>query len=339
MAGAGTPFRFGVLGVSSFASKKMIPAIGEGRNIEVVAIASRSAERAAAAARELGIPRAHGSYEALLADPDVDGIYIPLPNHLHVAWSIKAAEAGKHVLCEKPIALHADEARRLVEVRDRCGVVIQEAAMARLHPRWLATRELVRKGKIGELRAFSGTFAYNITARENVRYDRAKGGGALLDVGFYPVTMARFCFDDEPTAASATIDRDPDGGVDRLISGMLRFPRGVATFVCGMQLNPFQRVDLVGTRGRIELDMAWNPVFDAPTRLAIDTSPRLETPALEPVEFGPCNHYTILAELFARAAREGTAAPIPLEDSIKNMAVIDALFRSAETGRAEPVLS
>jgi predicted dehydrogenase len=331
------PFRFGVLGVSHFATQKMIPAIRAGRDTEVAAIASRSVERAAAAARELGIPRAYGSYEALLADPTVDAIYIPLPNHLHVPWSIKAAEAGKHVLCEKPIALHAAEAQRLLDARDRCGVLIQEAAMVRLHPRWLATRELVRKGKIGQLRGYAGTFGYNVAARANVRYDPAKGGGALLDVGFYPVTTSRFCFDDEPTAVSATVDVDPDGGVDRLISGMLRFPNGVATFICGMQLAPFQHVDLVGTAGRIELDTPWSPALDAPTRLLMDTGARLEAPHVERVEFGPCNQYTLLAELFARAAREGSAAPIPLEDSIKNMAVIDALFRSAETGRLEPV--
>jgi predicted dehydrogenase len=261
---------------------------------------------------------------------------------MHVPWAIKAAEAGKHVLCEKPIALSAAEARRLVEARDRYGVLIQEATMVRFHPRWLAARELVRKGKIGELASFVGTFAYKLQTRQNVRYDPAKGGGALLDVGFYPVTTSRFCFDDEPLTVAATVDRDPgDGagpsGADRLVSGVLRFARGTATFTCGMELKPFQRVDLLGTRGRIEMDSAWNPAPDKPTRLIMDCGARLEEPEGQTIEFAPCDHYTILCELFARAAQEGAPAPLPLEDSVRNMAVLDALLRSAETGRWETV--
>ena len=336
-------FRWGVLGVSGFAQRQMIPALAAGRDMVVAGIASRVPERAETAARALGIARAYSSYEALVADPAIDGVYIPLPNHLHVPWSIKAAEAGKHVLCEKPIALHAAEAQRLIDARDRCGVLIQEAAMVRLHPRWLAARELVRKGKIGELSGFVGTFAYKLASRANVRWDPSMGGGALLDVGFYPVTTSRFCFDDEPIAAAATIDRDPgDGsggpsGVDRLVAGTLRFPRGTATFICGMQLKPYQRVDLMGTLGRIEIGNAWNPPADRPSRLVLDTAPHLEQPEPEAIDFDPCNQYTILAELFARAAQEGAPAPIPLEDSVRNMAVLDALFRSAASGRWEPI--
>lgn len=221
--------------------------------------------------------------------------------------------------------------------------------MVRFHPRWLAARELVRKGKIGELSGFVGMFGYNLPSRDNVRYDPAKGGGALLDVGFYPVTTSRFCFDAEPFEAAATVDRDPgDGrgwpagvsgptGVDRLVAGVLRFPRGMATFTCGMQLVPFQRVDLLGSRGRIEIETAWNPFPDRPSRLVMDTGPRLESPEREEIEFDTCNQYTILAELFARAARDGAPAPIPLEDSVRNMAALDALFRSAESGRWEKV--
>jgi predicted dehydrogenase len=339
VSGGPPPFRWGVLGVSYFASKRMIPAIRAGRDMVVAAIASRDFARAEAAARELGIPKAHASYETLLADPAIDGVYIPLPNHLHVPWAIKAAEAGKHVLCEKPIALHAAEARRLIDARDRCGVLIQEAAMVRLHPRWLAARELLRKGKIGELRAYVGTFGYNPPPGQNIRYDASAGGGTMLDVGFYPVTTARFCFDEEPLAVSATMDRDPDAGIDRLVSAVMRFRRGTATFTCGMQLAPFQRVDLIGTRGRLEIGTAWNPSLDEPTRLLMDTGTRLESPELESMELDTCNHYTVLAELFARAARGGGPAPIPLEDAVANMAVIDALFRSAESGRWEAIVT
>jgi len=330
-------FRFGVLGVSYFAVHKMIPAMKAAGDTPVVAIASRDRARAVEAAQMLGIPKAYGSYEELLADPDVDGVYNPLPNHLHVPWSERAAAAGKHVLVEKPVALGAAEARRLLAARDRHGVVIAEAAMTRVHPRWLATRELVRKGKIGELAAFVGSFGYNLPWRDNVRYNPDMGGGVLLDVGFYPVTMSRFCFDDEPTAVVARMELDPDAGIDVMTSAMLRFPRGHATFTCGMHLAPQQRVQILGSKGHIDLLHAWNPAPDRPSTVVLETSARLETTAAEHIEFPEVNAYTILAQLFARAAATGGPAPIPLEDSIKNMEVLDALRRSAASGRWETV--
>jgi predicted dehydrogenase len=330
-------FRFGVLGASHFAVHKMIPAMQAGGDTPVVAIASRDGKKAAETARTLGIPRAHGSYEDLLADPDIDAIYNPLPNHLHVPWAERAAAAGKHVLVEKPIALGAPEARRLLAARDQHGVLIAEAAMVRVHPRWLATRELVRKGKIGELRAFIGTFGYDIPWKDNVRFGPDMGGGVLLDTGFYPVTMSRFCFDDEPTAVAAEMQRDPDSGVDVMTSALLRFPRGHAIFTCGMHLAAQQRAQILGSKGHIDLLHAWNPASDRPSELVLETSSRLEAPAPEHIEFPAVNQYTILAQLFARAASTGGPAPIPLEDSIKNMAVLDALRRSAVSGRLETV--
>ena len=330
-------FRFGVLGVSHFAVKKMIPAMQAARDTPVVAIASRDRARAEAAAGALGIAKAYGSYEELLADPDIDAVYNPLPNHLHVPWAERAAAAGKHVLVEKPVARDAAEARRLLEIRDAYGVLICEAAMVRVQPRWLAVRELVRNGKLGELRGFMGTFGYDLTYRDNVRYKPDMGGGVLLDVGFYPVTMSRFCFDAEPTAVLAHCDRESADGVDVLTSGVLRFPRGQAVFTCGMQLAPVQRAQLLGSKGHIDLLHAWNPAPDRPSLLVLETSANLEAPTAERIEFVPTNQYSILVELFARAARGGGPAPIALEDSIKNMIVLDALRRSADTGRWEPV--
>ena len=330
-------FRYGVLGVSYFAVHKMIPAMQAGGDTPVVAIASRDQARAAEAAQKLGIPRAYGSYEELLADPDVDGIYNPLPNHLHVSWSERAAAAGKHVLVEKPVGLGAAEARRLLAARDRHRVLIGEAAMTRVHPRWLAVRELVRKGKIGELAAFVGSFGYDLPWRDNVRYNPDMGGGVLLDVGFYPVTMSRFCFDEEPTAVVARMELDPDAGVDVMTSAMLRFPRGHAVFTCGMRLAPQQRVQILGSKGHIDLMHAWNPAADQPSTIVLETSSRLESTAAEQIQFPEVNQYTILAQLFARAAATGGPAPIPLEDSIQNMTVLDALRRSAASGRWETV--
>src|SRR5450432_3633927 len=178
----------------------MLPPMRAVPGVEVVAIASRDGGKASATARAQGIPRSHASYEALLADPEIDAVYNPLPNHLHVHWSERAAAAGKHVLCEKPIATSAAEAHRLIAARDRAGVVICEAAMVRLHPRWHATRELVRAGRIGDLRGFIGTFGYSLPARTDIRYEATMGGGVLFDTGFYPVTMSRFCFEAEPGA-------------------------------------------------------------------------------------------------------------------------------------------
>jgi predicted dehydrogenase len=330
-------FRFGVLGASHFAIHRMIPAMQAGGDTPVVAIASRDSARAADAARARGIPRTYAGYDELLADPEVDGVYIPLPNHLHVPWAERAAAAGKHVLVEKPIALGAAEARRLLAARDRHGVLINEAAMVRVHPRWLATREMVRKGKIGALAAFIGTFGYSVAAPDNVRFAADMGGGVLLDTGFYPVTMSRFCFDDEPTSVTARMEHDGDAGVDVMTSAVLSFPRGHAVFTCNMRVAPQQRAQLLGSKGHIDLLHAWNPAPEHPSELVLETSERLEATAAERLEFPAVNQYTLLAQTFARAATTGAPGPVPLEDSIKNMAVLDALRRSAASGRWESV--
>jgi predicted dehydrogenase len=331
-------FRFGVLGASHFAIHKMIPAMQAGGDTPVVAIASRDGKKAAEAARALGIPKTYDSYESLLADPDVDGVYNPLPNHLHVEWAERAAAAGKHVLVEKPVARGAAEAGRLLAARDANEVLISEAAMVRVHPRWLAARELVRKGKIGELGAFVGTFGYDLSGRrDNVRFVPDMGGGVLLDVGFYPVTMSRFCFDAEPTAVIAQMEHDAAASVDVMTSAVLRFPRGHAIFSCGMQLAPQQSAQLLGNKGHIDLPHAWTPDPNVPSTLVLETSMRLEATEADRIEFAAVNQYTILAQLFARAAATGGPGPIPLEDSIKNMAVLDALGRSASSGRWETV--
>ncbi|MGA7742469.1 MAG: Gfo/Idh/MocA family oxidoreductase [Polyangia bacterium] len=330
-------FRFGILSTSHFAINRMIPAIQAGHDTSVLAIASRDGRRASEVARELGVERAYDSYQALLADKDIDAVYNPLPNHLHVPWSERAAAAGKHVLCEKPIALDAAQARRLIAAREQNRVLICEAAMVRVHPRWLAVRDLIRQKTIGELRSFVGTFGYRLGSRDNVRYDPAMGGGVLLDTGFYPVTMSRFCFDDEPTAVVARAERDPERGVDRLTSAILEFPQGHAIFTVGMETFPLQRAQLIGTGGHIELVNPWNPPGNSPSEIVVNTGTSLEQPTPQHLSFDPTDQYTVLAERFARAAETGGPSPVPLEDSIKNMAVLDALGRSAASGRAESV--
>ena len=327
--------RFGILGVANIAVKKVIPAMQKSGFIDVVALASRSQDKARAAADDLGIPRAYGSYEELLADPEVDAIYNPLPNHLHVPWSKRAAEAGKHVLCEKPIALNAAEARELLAARDRCGVLIQEAFMVRTHPQWLAARALVREGRIGELRVVQSSFSYFNDDAKNVRNLADIGGGGIYDIGCYPITTSRFLFEQEPTRVLALVERDPAFRTDRLASALLDFPRGQALFVCSTQLVLHQRTQILGTRGRIEIEVPYNAPHDRPCRLFVDDGRDLLGGGVQTVSFDTVDQYTVETEAFSRAILEGKPAPVPLEDAILNMSVIDALFRSATSGHWE----
>jgi predicted dehydrogenase len=328
------PVRWGVLGVARIATHKVIPAMQRGDRSLVAAIASRDAARARAAADALGIGIAHRSYEALIADPTIEAIYNPLPNHLHVPWTIRAAEAGKHVLCEKPIAITADEAERLIEVRDRHGVLVQEAVMIRTAPQWQRVMDLLRGGRIGTLRAVGGCFSYFNEDPANVRNVVEFGGGALLDIGCYLVHVARMLFEREPGRVSALIDRDPRFGVDRLCSMMLDFGDGQAIGTCGTQVAPYQRVQVLGTGGRIEVEIPFNAPPDRPCRLNVYEGTEPIVGALETIEIEPSNQYTVQGDLFSRAIRERTAAPYPLEDSVLTLRVIDALFESARTGAA-----
>jgi len=321
---------WGVLGVAKIATEKVIPAMQRGQWSEVQAIASRDLARAEAAARSLGIRKAYGSYEELLADPDIEAVYIPLPNHLHAPLSMQAAEAGKHVLCEKPIALSADEARRLIAVRDRTGRRIEEAFMVRMHPQWLATLELIQQGRIGDLRAMTGTFSYFNRDPQNIRSVPEYGGGALMDIGCYLVTMSRYIFQDEPRRVLAVIERDPQMRIDRLTSGVLDFAAGQSTFVCSTQMVAYQRVQIFGTRGRIDIEIPFNAPTDRLCRIFVDDGSSMFGAGIETLEFPIVDQYTIQGDRFSRAIREGTPSRFPLEDAVKNMAVIDALFRSAE---------
>ena len=327
--------RWGVLGAAKIARTKVIPAMQRAQEGEVTALASRSLETARAAASPLGIPKAYGSYEELLADPDIDAVYIPLPNHLHVPWSIKAAEAGKHVLCEKPIALSADEARTLVAARDRTGVIIQEAFMVRSHPQWLAVREDVRGGRLGELRAIQMAFSYFNRDPQNVRNQAGIGGGGLMDIGCYPIVLSRFLFEAEPVRVIASMDRDPEFGTDRLTSALLEFPRGQSVFTCSTQLVPYQRTQVLGTRGRIEVEIPVNAPPDQPCRILFDDGRDALGTGVESRSFSVCDQYTLQADEMAQLIRGGGEPPFPLEDSVANMRVIDALVRSAQAGRWE----
>jgi predicted dehydrogenase len=327
--------RWGVLGVAKIATEKVIPAMQRGEWSEVTAIASRDLTRARAAAAKLGIPKAYGSYDALLEDPDIDAVYNPLPNHLHVPWTAKAAEAGKHVLCEKPIALSADEARQLLDVRERTGVKMQEAFMVRSHPQWVRTREIVRSGRIGELRSMLGVFSYFNREPENIRNIPALGGGGLMDIGCYLINTSRFIFDREPERVIGLFDRDPDMHIDRMASILLDFGNGHSVGTCSTQMVFHQRMQIFGTRGRIELEIPFNAPPDRPVRILVDTGADLYGGGIERLEFDTCNQYTIQGDLFSKAILDNTDVASALEDAVRNMSCIDAVFRSTATGRWE----
>lgn len=323
--------RWGVLGAAKIARTKVIPAMQQGVRTEITAIASRDAVVARDTAAQLNIPKSYGSYEELLADPEIDAIYNPLPNQLHVPWSIKAAEQGKHVLCEKPIALTAAETLTLIEVRNRTGVKMGEAFMVRTHPLWLRVRELVRNGTVGELRSIISNFSYFNNDTQNIRNVLEYGGGALMDIGCYPVTMSRFLFGREPSRVTALIERDPQMRIDRLTSAILDFAPGQASFQCSTQLVPAQSMQIFGTTGRIEIEIPYNIPPDRPVRILIDDGSALGGGNARAEEFAAVDQYTIQGDLFSQAILENTEVPVPLENALQNMAVIDALFRSASS--------
>jgi predicted dehydrogenase len=326
---------WGVLGVAGIAVRKVIPAMQHGEVSEVRAIASRDLGKAQEAARTLGIPRAYGSYEEMLADPEIEAVYNPLPNHLHVPWSIRCAEAGKHVLCEKPIGLSVAETIELIAARDRTGVKIGEAFMVHSHPQWLQTREWLREGRIGELRSIAGFFSYFNPDPKNIRNVPEWGGGGLMDIGCYPITTSRFVLGREPRRVVGLLEYDPEMKVDRVASAMLDFDGVQAIFTCSMQMVPYQRVHFFGTKGRIELEIPFNAPIDRPTRAFLDTGKDLFGGGIEVREFPVCDQYTLQGDAFSRAIRGEGEVPTTLEDALANMRVIEAIVESTHSGSWE----
>jgi predicted dehydrogenase len=320
--------RYGILGAARIATETVIPAIQRGEFSEVAAIASRSLEKAQAAAQRLGIGKAYGAYEDLLADADIDAIYNPLPNHLHVPWSIKALEAGKHVLCEKPIAPTVAEALRLVEAaRQRPHLKVMEAFMYRFHPQWQLAEMLLRSGEIGELRSLHVFFCYHNTDPANIRNQADIGGGGLLDVGCYALSVSRLLFDAEPRRVMASLDYDPKFQTDRLASGLLDFEHGTATFTCSTQSASYQRAVILGSEGSIEIDIPFNAPPDRPSKV---THRRGESSEVIMVEAS--DQFTLQADQFAQAILNGHDVPTPLSDAVANLQVLEATLESARRG-------
>jgi predicted dehydrogenase len=328
--------KWGVLSTANIGIKRVIPAIIAGRCGVVAAIASRNAERAARAAANFGIARSYGNYEDLLDDPEIEAIYNPLPNHLHVEWTVKALDAGKHVLCEKPIALNAAQAQAIVAARDRSGRRVIEAFMVRYHPQWHRVRTLVQSGRIGAVRVIQSAFVFTVLDPANVRNRIDIGGGALYDVGCYPIVTSRYVFGTDPDRAIALVDRDPQLGVDRVTSGLLAFPGGgQLLFSSALQLAPFQRVVILGSEGRIELSVPFTPQKEHGCRLIIDSGKSLDGSSAVFEDFAPVDQYVLQCDLAAAVFRNEAEQEFPIEDAIANMRVIDALYRSGVSGQWE----
>jgi predicted dehydrogenase len=320
--------RWGILSTSRFAQTKILPALRRCEHVELAAIASRDLARARAVAADVGIPKAYGSYDELLADPDVDLVYNPLPNHLHVPWSIRALDAGKHVLCEKPIAMTAAQAQMLLDAsRRHPRQKIMEAFMYRLHPQWRRAVRIVRDGGVGEPLVVQSLFSYFNDDPNNVRNQADIGGGALMDIGCYAISLARHVFGAEPRRAIAVIDIDPRFETDRITSAVLDFGRQTSSFTCATQLQPYQRVHILGAQGRIEIEVPFNAPPDRRCRIWHQRGDQIDE-----ISFDVCNQYTIEGDELSRAILDDTPVPTALEDGVANMRAIDAVRASARSG-------
>ncbi len=325
--------KWGIISTANIGLAKVIPGMLKSKHLEVVAISSRDLKTAKAAAKKLGIPKAYGSYEDMLADPEIEAVYNPLPNHLHVPLTLAAAKAGKHVLCEKPMAMDAKEAAKLKKAPR--GILISEAFMVRHNPQWIEARERVKKGEIGDVRAIQVMFSYFNADPKNVRNNVKIGGGGLMDIGCYPITIARFIFGADPKRVTGTFDRDPKFRTDRLMGGLADFGKGRhLTFTISTQLAPYQRVQIMGTKGRIEIEIPFNAPPDRPNRYFVQGMQMNEGFwRTLPV----ADQYQRQAEAFGRAIRKTEKLAWGVDDAITNMKIIDAFFRSEKSGKWEKV--
>jgi predicted dehydrogenase len=322
--------RWGVLSTAKIGLEAVISGLQQSELGEVVAIASRDRAAAEREAARLGIARAHDGYEALLDDPEIEAVYNPLPNHLHAEWTLRAAQAGKHVLCEKPLAMSSAQAQEIVDGCASAGVLLMEAFMYRLHPQWVRVRKLVASGRLGELVAIQSFFSYRNEDPQNIRNIAEYGGGALMDIGCYPINLSRMLFGSEPTRVHAVVRRDPRFGTDVVTSAVMAFGEGQSTFTCSTQAESDQRVHLVGNEGRLVVEIPFNAPWDRPTRLLLISGgdPPVD-PRTEVIEIPTANQYAIQGDAFSRAVLGEAELPTPPEDAVANMRVIEMVLESA----------
>lgn len=325
--------RWGILSTAKIGREKVIPAMQAGEFCDIVAIASRNLRQAQAEAERLKIPKAYGTYEELLSDAEIDAVYIPLPNHLHIPWALKAIEADKHVLCEKPIGLSSAEAKQLLTASEsKPHLKVMEAFMYRFHPQWQYALKLVKDGTIGELRSIHSFFAYYNNDPANIRNQKDLGGGGMMDIGCYCISLSRFIFGREPERVSGIVEYDPELETDRMASGILDFSTGTSSFTCSTQLLPYQRVNILGTKARIEIEIPFNAPADKSTRIWLNTRD-----GSEEIVFAPVNQYTIQGDLFSKAILNNAPVPTSLQDALSNMIILEAVLQSAKEGVWKPL--
>ena len=316
--------KWGILSTASIGTEHVIPAMMKGEYCDVQAIASRSRDAAEKIAGRFGLPRAYGSYEELLMDPEIEAVYIPLPNHLHVPWSIKALQAGKHVLVEKPIALSSKEAQKLLDESLKYpGLKIMEAFMYRHHPQWVKAKEIVESGLIGRLRTIQSSFSFFEDNPDSIVNRREYGGGSLMDIGCYPISLSRFLFNAEPVKVHAHIEVHPEFKTDTMATVILEFEQGTSSFFSSTLMPDHQQVDIFGAEGRIEFEIPFNPIPDKPSKIWLYHGDQKKE-----IVFDACDQYTIQGDLFSLAIRNDTPVPTPLKDAVDNMKVIERLMNS-----------
>ncbi|HCO49484.1 MAG TPA: gfo/Idh/MocA family oxidoreductase [Spirochaetaceae bacterium] len=325
--------RWGVLSVSKHYRLRVHEQVKDSALARFVGIASRDREKAAVEAAQLGFQRSYGSYEALLADPEIDAVYIPLPNHLHAYWVKAAADAGKHILCEKPFAMDATEAEEAIRYARSRGVRVMEALMYRFHPEWVRAKQIVSSGEIGKIVFIQVHFSFNNKDPRNIRNMRETGGGAIMDIGCYAVSSSRFMMGCEPRRVLSLVSRDPELGIDMLSSGLLDFGEGQAQFSVSTQAYAAQRVEVVGASGKLSIQIPFNMYPDIPAELSVTTSIGTRT-----VQCGPAGQYRLMFDAFSESLLAGKPEPTPAEDAVATMKVLDALFRSEASGSWETLI-
>lgn len=325
--------RLGVLGTSRIYAQRVAPSLKASLLVEPFAIASRDAEKAKKYGDAQRFSRSYGSYEALLADSEVDFVYIPLPNHLHLEYIKKAADAGKPVICEKPLCLNAKEAVEAAVYCQKKQIPLMEAFMYRFHSQWIRAKELAACGELGELMTVNGIYSYTNKDGNNIRNIEACGGGALLDIGCYTVSSARYLFGREPVRVVCTLVRDPVFKTDIFVSAILDFGEGkTATFSVSTQVFPHQRITIIGTGGSLSIKIPFNMPPDIPGHITMDVGVEKRR-----IKTKIADQYLLEFDAFAEALIRKTEVPAPVSDAVANMAVLDALFASAGSGTWEPV--
>ena len=324
--------KWGVLGVSTHFIKRIMLPMQKSNKVNLYGIASRNREKARATAKRFGIRKAYSGYEELLSDPEIEAVYLPLPNNLHVVWIKKAADHGKHILCEKPLALNAPEAEEAINYAKSKKVLIMEAFMYRFHPQWKRAIELVRIGEIGKINFVQCTFTYNNPDPANIRNKPEMGGGSIYDIGCYAVSTARFIMEREPSRVVSIVERDKEFKTDSRVGGMLDFGDAHALFSVGTRTYPYQVVEIFGTSGYIRIKIPFNTFSDVPAEVEVSTKIGFRELLTEPVD-----HYQLEFEAFSAAVREGRDVPVSPADAVNNLKVMDALFRSGERGTWEIV--